>query len=136
MPDLDLKIIRVEAPTHGVTPLLHIKLGITNQSPNEMIQSVTCRQGEVRCQMGNDLASTQAVKNGAIALFDTADNSLPTSRTALALLRKGSADRFLRSISDDLGVLLSRRRDPRLRRRWEEPVQLRICPADRDRRLA
>jgi Family of unknown function (DUF6084) len=40
MPDLDFAIIGVEAATHGLTPLIHFKVGITNTPPNETIQSV------------------------------------------------------------------------------------------------
>jgi hypothetical protein len=40
VPDLDFTILGVEAADHGLTPLLHFKVGITNTPPGETIQSV------------------------------------------------------------------------------------------------
>lgn len=40
MPDLDFEISGVEPATRGLVPLLHFKVRITNQPPNETIQSV------------------------------------------------------------------------------------------------
>lgn len=40
MPDLDFKVQGVEAANYGIAPLLHFKLEITNQPPEEVIQSV------------------------------------------------------------------------------------------------
>jgi len=40
MPDLDFKILGVKAAHHGIVPLLHFKLEITNQPPEETVQSV------------------------------------------------------------------------------------------------
>ncbi|EEF63103.1 DUF6084 family protein [Pedosphaera parvula] len=41
MPDLDFKIIGVEPAVHGLTPLLHFKVKITNTPASETIQTVT-----------------------------------------------------------------------------------------------
>ena len=40
MPDLDFKILGVEAANYGIAPLLHFKLEVTNQPADEVIQSV------------------------------------------------------------------------------------------------
>ncbi len=40
MPDLDFKILGVEAANYGIVPLLHFKLEITNQPPEQTVQSV------------------------------------------------------------------------------------------------
>jgi len=40
MPDLDFKVVGVEAANFGIAPLLNFKLEITNQPPEETIQSV------------------------------------------------------------------------------------------------
>ncbi len=40
MPDLDFTIIGVEHAVHGLTPLLHFKVGIANTPAEETIQSV------------------------------------------------------------------------------------------------
>ncbi|MGB8343119.1 MAG: DUF6084 family protein, partial [Chthoniobacterales bacterium] len=40
MPDLDFKILGVEAANYGIAPLLHFKLEVTNQPVEETIQSV------------------------------------------------------------------------------------------------
>jgi hypothetical protein len=40
MPDLDFKITGVEPAAHGLTPLIHFKVGITNTPADETIQSV------------------------------------------------------------------------------------------------
>ena len=40
MPDLDFKVLGVEAAHHGIAPLLHFKLEITNQPAAEAIQCV------------------------------------------------------------------------------------------------
>ena len=40
MPDLDFKVLGVDAAARGLTPLLHFKIGIVNQTPGDKIQSV------------------------------------------------------------------------------------------------
>jgi hypothetical protein len=40
MPDLDFKVLGVEAAERGVAPLIHFKLGIVNNTPAEKIQSI------------------------------------------------------------------------------------------------
>ena len=40
MPDLDFKVLGVDAAARGLTPLLHFKIEIVNQLPGEKIQSV------------------------------------------------------------------------------------------------
>ena len=40
MPDLDFKVLGVDAAARGLAPLLHFKIEIVNQTPGEKIQSV------------------------------------------------------------------------------------------------
>lgn len=40
MPDLDFKVLGVEAANYGIAPLLHFKVEVTNQPAEETIQSV------------------------------------------------------------------------------------------------
>ena len=40
MPDLDFKVTGVEGAVHGIVPLLHFKLEVTNIPETEIIQSV------------------------------------------------------------------------------------------------
>ncbi|PYL13295.1 MAG: hypothetical protein DMF48_00375, partial [Verrucomicrobia bacterium] len=40
MPDLDFKVLGVDAAARGLTPLLHFKIEIVNQTPGDKIQSV------------------------------------------------------------------------------------------------
>jgi hypothetical protein len=49
MPDLDFEIVGVEAAVRGLAPLIHFKLRITNQPPNEIIQSVIL-QAQIQIQ--------------------------------------------------------------------------------------
>lgn len=49
MPDLDFEILGVEAAVRGLVPLLHFKVRITNQPPNETIQSVIL-QAQIQIQ--------------------------------------------------------------------------------------
>ncbi len=49
MPDLDFKIIGVEAANYGIAPLLHFKLEITNAPETETIQSVLL-QAQIQIQ--------------------------------------------------------------------------------------
>jgi len=49
MPDLDFEILGVEPAVRGLVPLLHFKLGIKNEPPNETIQSVIL-QAQIQIQ--------------------------------------------------------------------------------------
>ncbi|HEY5036051.1 MAG TPA: DUF6084 family protein, partial [Chthoniobacterales bacterium] len=49
MPDLDFEILGVEPAVRGLVPLLHFKLQITNEPPNETIQSVIL-QAQIQIQ--------------------------------------------------------------------------------------
>jgi hypothetical protein len=49
MPDLDFKIVSVEAVQRGIVPLLHFKVEIVNKSPDETIQSVIL-QAQIQIQ--------------------------------------------------------------------------------------
>jgi len=40
MPDLDFKVLGVDAAARGLAPLLHFKIEIVNQTPGEKVQSV------------------------------------------------------------------------------------------------
>jgi hypothetical protein len=49
MPDLNFEILGIDSAVRGLTPLLHFKLRITNQPPNETIQSVIL-QAQIQIQ--------------------------------------------------------------------------------------
>jgi hypothetical protein len=49
MPDLDFEVLGVEPAARGLVPLLHFKLRITNQPPNETIQSIIL-QAQIQIQ--------------------------------------------------------------------------------------
>jgi hypothetical protein len=49
MPDLDFKIVGVEAAQRGLLPLLHFKIDIINKSPAEKIQSIML-QAQIQIQ--------------------------------------------------------------------------------------
>ena len=40
MPDLDFKVLGIDAAARGLAPLLHFKIEIVNQTPGEKVQSV------------------------------------------------------------------------------------------------
>ena len=56
MPDLDFKILGVEAANYGIAPLLHFKLEVTNQPAEETVQSVML---QVQIQIHPTLRSYQ-----------------------------------------------------------------------------
>ncbi len=73
MPDLDFTVIGVAPATHGLTPLLHFKLGITNAPPDEAIQSVIL-QVQIQIQIQAPGRSyNESEKPELIDLFGTPD---------------------------------------------------------------
>jgi hypothetical protein len=49
MPELAFEVTGVNAAVRGLVPLLHFKLAITNQPPNEQVQSVIL-QAQIQIQ--------------------------------------------------------------------------------------
>ena len=49
MPDLDYRVIGVEAAARGLTPLLHFRLKITNKPADETIHAVIL-QAQIQIQ--------------------------------------------------------------------------------------
>ena len=81
MPDLDFKIVGVEAANYGIAPLLHFKLEITNQPPEETIQSVML---QVQIQIHPTLRAYQSEEKEKLGeLFGTPDRWGQTLRARL-----------------------------------------------------
>ena len=92
MPDLDFKILGVEPTVHGLTPLLHFKLGITNTPPNETIQSVIL-QTQIQIQAPGR-AYNENEKPKLIDLFGTPDQWKTTLRARLWTLANTTVRSF------------------------------------------
>ncbi len=102
MPDLDFSILGVEAATHGVTPLLHFKLGIKNTPPEETIQSVIL-QAQIQIQApGRSYSETEKPK--LIDLFGTPDQWGTTLRARLWTLSNTTVRTFTASTEAILAV--------------------------------
>ena len=81
MPDLDFRILGVEAANYGIAPLLHFKLEVTNQPANEMIQSVML---QAQIQIHPTLRSYQPEEKEKLGeLFGTPDRWGQTLRARL-----------------------------------------------------
>ena len=81
MPDLEFKIIGVEAANYGITPLLHFKLEITNTPESETIQSILL-QAQIQLQpTQRSYAAAEKEKLGE--LFCTPDRLGQTLRARL-----------------------------------------------------
>ncbi len=92
MPDLDFSIIGVEHAAHGLTPLLHFKLGVTNTPPNETIQSVIL-QAQIQIQApGRSYNENEKPK--LIDLFGTPDTWGTTLRARLWTLSNTTVRTF------------------------------------------
>lgn len=81
MPDLDFKVRGVEAANYGIAPLLHFKLEITNQPPEEVIQSVML---QTQIQIHPTLRAYQPEEKEKLSeLFGTPDRWGQTLRARL-----------------------------------------------------
>lgn len=81
MPDLDFKVLGVEAANCGIAPLLHFKLEISNQPPEETIQSVML---QAQIQIHPTLRAYQPDEKEKLSeLFGTPDRWGQTLRARL-----------------------------------------------------
>ncbi|MDQ3117694.1 MAG: DUF6084 family protein [Verrucomicrobiota bacterium] len=81
MPDLDFKVLGVEAANYGIAPLLHFKLEVTNQPPEETIQSVML---QTQIQIHPTLRAYQPEEKEKLGeLFGTPDRWGQTLRARL-----------------------------------------------------
>jgi len=81
MPDLDFRILGVEAANYGIAPLLHFKLEVTNQPADEVIQSVML---QVQIQIHPTLRAYQPEEKEKLGeLFGTPDRWGQTLRARL-----------------------------------------------------
>ena len=81
MPDLDFRILGVEAANYGIAPLLHFKLEVTNQPADEVIQSVML---QAQIQIHPTLRSYQPEEKEKLGeLFGTPDRWGQTLRARL-----------------------------------------------------
>ncbi len=81
MPNLDFKILGVEAANYGIVPLLHFKLEITNQPAEDMIQSIML---QVQIQIHPTLRAYEADEKEKLGeLFGTPDRWGQTLRARL-----------------------------------------------------
>ncbi len=81
MPDLTFTITGVEPAAHGITPLLHFKLSVSNEPATETIQSVIL-QAQIQIQSPRR-AYQAAEKEKLVELFGTPDRWGQTLRTRL-----------------------------------------------------
>ncbi|MGI8955962.1 MAG: DUF6084 family protein [Chthoniobacterales bacterium] len=81
MPDLDFNVLGVEAANYGIVPLLHFKLEITNEPPEEMVQSVML---QAQIQIHPTLRSYEPEEKEKLGeLFGTPDRWGQTLRARL-----------------------------------------------------
>jgi hypothetical protein len=81
MPDLDFRILGVEAANYGIAPLLHFKLEVANQPAHEVIQSVML---QAQIQIHPTLRSYQPEEKEKLGeLFGTPDRWGQTLRARL-----------------------------------------------------
>ncbi len=102
MPDLDFKIIGVEHAAHGLTPLLHFKVGITNTPATETIQSVIL-QAQIQIQAPGR-SYNESEKPKLIDLFGTPDQWGTTLRNRLWTLSNTTVRTFAGSTEAILPV--------------------------------
>jgi hypothetical protein len=81
VPDLDFTINGVEQAAHGLTPLLHFKVGIRNTPPEETIQSIIL-QAQIQIQ-APQRSYNEKEKAKLIDLFGTPDTWGTTLRAKL-----------------------------------------------------
>jgi hypothetical protein len=102
VPDLDFSILGVEHAAHGLTPLLHFKLGIANSPPHETIQSVIL-QAQIQIQApGRSYSESEKPK--LIDLFGTPDQWGTTLRARLWTLSNTTVRTFTGSTEAILPV--------------------------------
>jgi hypothetical protein len=100
MPDLSFSITGVEHAAHGLTPLLHFKVGITNTPAEETIQSVIL-QAQIQIQApGRSYNENEKPK--LIDLFGTPDQWGTTLRARLWTL----SNTTVRTFSDSTEAIL------------------------------
>lgn len=105
MPDLDFSILGVGHAAHGLTPLLHFKVGITNEPPDETIQSVIL-QAQIQIQApGRSYNENEKPK--LIDLFGTPDQWGTTLRARLWTLSNTTVRTFSGSTEAILPVSCS-----------------------------
>ncbi|MDQ3621055.1 MAG: DUF6084 family protein [Verrucomicrobiota bacterium] len=92
MPDLDFTINGVEQAAHGLMPLLHFKVGITNTPPDETIQSVIL-QAQIQIQ-APQRSYNEKEKAKLIDLFGTPDTWGTTLRAKLWTLSSTTVRTF------------------------------------------
>ncbi len=81
MPDLDFKVLGVEAANYGIAPLLHFQLEVTNQPAEETIQSVML---QVQIQIHPTLRAYQSQEKEKLGeLFGTPERWGQTLRARL-----------------------------------------------------
>lgn len=92
MPDLDFTITGVAEAAHGLTPLLHFKVGITNTPPDETIQSVIL-QAQIQIE-APQRSYSESEKPKLIDLFGTPDTWGTTLRAKLWTLSNTTVRTF------------------------------------------
>ncbi len=92
MPDLDFKVTGVEHAAHGLTPLLHFKLAVTNTPADETIQSVIL-QAQIQI-LAPGRSYNENEKPKLIDLFGTPDQWGTTLRARLWTLSSTTVRTF------------------------------------------
>jgi hypothetical protein len=92
VPDLDFRIIGVEAAVHGLTPLIHFKVGIINTPAEETIQSVIL-QAQIQIH-APQRAYNEGEKAKLIDLFGTPEKWGQTLRARLWTLSNTTVRTF------------------------------------------
>jgi hypothetical protein len=92
VPDLDFTITGVAEAAHGLTPLLHFKVGITNTPPDETIQSVIL-QAQIQIE-APQRSYSESEKPKLIDLFGTPDTWGTTLRPKLWTLSNTTVRTF------------------------------------------
>ncbi|HEY3663418.1 MAG TPA: DUF6084 family protein [Chthoniobacterales bacterium] len=102
MPDLDFKILGVEAANYGIVPLLHFKLEVTNQPPEQTVQSVML-QAQIQIHP-NLRAYEPAEKEKLGELFGTPDRWGQTLRARLWTHASVNVRSFAERTEENLAV--------------------------------
>jgi hypothetical protein len=92
VPDLDFTVTGVQEAAHGLTPLLHFKVRITNTPPGETIQSVIL-QAQIQIQ-APQRSYNEKEKEKLIDLFGTPDTWGTTLRAKLWTLSNTTVRTF------------------------------------------
>ena len=81
MPNLDFKVLGVEAAQHGLLPLLHFKIDIVNKSPSDRIESIML---QVQIQIQSPRRAYNAIEKEKLReLFGKPEDWGQTLRTKL-----------------------------------------------------